>query len=63
MVDSESIRSGKVLVHRPATPSAGDLHLATTVYLIARGRTAVVKETRLYPSPHRYTCIKYKALS
>ena len=28
-----------------ATPSTGDLHLATTVYLIARGRTAVVKKT------------------
>ena len=52
VVDSESIHSGNVLgtvnPPRPATPSAGDLHLATTVYSIARGRTAVVKRPRLH---------------
>ena len=48
---------------RPATPSEGDFHLATIVYLIARGRTAVVKRPRLYPFPHIYTCRKYKALT
>ena len=38
MVDSERIRSGNV---RPTTPSAGDLHPVTTVYLITKGKTVV----------------------
>ena len=51
MVDSESIHLGYVLV-QPTYPGPqprpqGDLHLATTVYFIAREKTAVVTRPHL----------------
>ena len=52
MVDSESIRSGNVFVQSTATPSAGDLHPVTTVYLIMRGKTVVAKGLVFYISTY-----------
>ena len=62
MVDSESIRSGNVLVNprRPATPSAGDLHLATSVFNCEKDSCS--QKNLSLSSPHIYTCIKYKVL-
>ena len=58
MVDSESIRQCACTVNppRPATPSAGDLHPVTTVYLITRGKTVVAKGPDFYISTYIDTC-------
>ena len=65
MVDSESIRSGNVLVQSthalmPATLSAGEFHLATSVFNCERKDGCSQKTQSL--SPHICTCIKYKPL-
>ena len=60
MVDSESspLRECACTVNppRPATLSAGDLHLFTTMYLITRGKTVVAKALSL-PFPRIYTLV------